>query len=81
MIHSITKVVDGGGMMKRLHPEHQVTNYIDVKSVDEYSLKIQKIEGKVVVPKWQYQKWDIWRFALTLRITLLVFEETDESAK
>jgi hypothetical protein len=81
MIHSITQVVDGDGMMKRLHPEHQVTNYIDVKSVDEYSLKIQKIEGKVVIPKWQYQKWDIWRFALTLRITLLVFEETDESAK
>jgi predicted enzyme related to lactoylglutathione lyase len=51
MIHSITQVVDGGGMMKRLHPEHQVTNYIDVKSVDEYSSKIQKIGGKVVVPK------------------------------
>jgi predicted enzyme related to lactoylglutathione lyase len=27
----------GGGIMKRMHPEHQVTNYIDVKSVDDYS--------------------------------------------
>jgi predicted enzyme related to lactoylglutathione lyase len=35
-----------------MHPEHQVTNYIDVKSVDEYSSKVQKIGGgKVVVPK------------------------------
>ena len=51
MIHSITQVVDGGGMMKRLYPEHQITNYIDVKSIDEYSSKIQKIGGKVVVPK------------------------------
>jgi uncharacterized protein len=41
----------GGGMMKRMHSEHQVTNYIDVKSVDEYSSKVQKIGGKVVVPK------------------------------
>ena len=49
----------GGGMMKRMHPQHQVTNYIDVKSVDEYSSKVQKIGGKVVVPKWQYQEWDI----------------------
>ena len=56
MIHSITQVVDGGGMMKRLHPEHQVTNYIDVKSVDEYSSKIQKIGGKVVVPKMAVPK-------------------------
>ena len=56
MIHSITQVVDGGGMMKRLHPEHQVTNYIDVKSVDEYSVKVQKIGGKVVVPKMAVPK-------------------------
>jgi predicted enzyme related to lactoylglutathione lyase len=36
----------GGGIMKRMHPEHQVTNYIDVKSVYEYSSKVQKIGGK-----------------------------------
>ena len=56
MIHSITQVVDGGGMMKRLYPEHQITNYIDVKSIDEYSSKIQKIGGKVVVPKMAVPK-------------------------
>ena len=32
----------GGGMMKRQMPEQQVTNYIDVKSVDEYSSKVEK---------------------------------------
>jgi predicted enzyme related to lactoylglutathione lyase len=26
-------------------------NYIDVKSVDEYSSKVEKLGGKVVVPK------------------------------
>ena len=25
----------GGGMMKRMRPEHHITNYVDVKSVDE----------------------------------------------
>jgi predicted enzyme related to lactoylglutathione lyase len=31
----------GGGMMKRQMPEHQVTNYVGVKSVDEYSSKVE----------------------------------------
>ncbi len=41
----------GGGMMKRQHPQHAITNYIDVPSVDEYAAKIKKLGGKVVVPK------------------------------
>ena len=41
----------GGGMMKRQMPEHQITNFIDVKSVDEYSSKVEKLGGKVVAPK------------------------------
>ena len=41
----------GGGMMKRQMPEQQVTNYINVKSVDEYSSKAERLGGKVVVPK------------------------------
>jgi len=41
----------GGGMMKRMRPEHHITNYVDVKSVDEYSLKIEILGGKIIVPK------------------------------
>ena len=42
----------GGGMMKRQGPHHEhITNFIDVNSVDEYSSKIQKLGGKVVVSK------------------------------
>ena len=41
-----------GGMMKRQNPQQQgITNYIDVNSVDEYSSKIVKLGGKVIVPK------------------------------
>ena len=41
----------GGGMMKRQTPQQPNINYIDVKPVDEYSSKVEKIGGKVVVPK------------------------------
>ena len=39
----------GGGMMKRVHQEQHITNYVDVKSVDEYSLKIESLGGKNIV--------------------------------
>jgi uncharacterized protein len=41
----------GGGIMKRQMPEHRVTIYIGVKSVDEYSSKVEKLGGKVIAPK------------------------------
>ena len=44
-----------GGLMKRYdQPDQhhrQITNFIDVNSVDEYSSKIEKLGGKIVVPK------------------------------
>ena len=45
------KALISGGMTKRQKPHEQITNFIDVKSVDEYSSKIEKLGGKVVVPK------------------------------
>jgi uncharacterized protein len=41
----------GGGMMKRQGQHQHITNFIDVNSVDEYSSKIEKLGGKVVVSK------------------------------
>lgn len=41
----------GGGMMKRQDNHQRITNFIDVNSVDEYSSKIEKLGGKVVVSK------------------------------
>ncbi|HEY9385724.1 MAG TPA: hypothetical protein VIP70_01685 [Nitrososphaeraceae archaeon] len=37
--------------MKRQNPQRQVTNSIDIKSVDKYSSKVQQLCGKVVYPK------------------------------
>ena len=41
----------GGGMGKRQSPQQQITNFIDVKSVDEYSAKVERLGGKVISPK------------------------------
>lgn len=36
----------GGGLMKRQEQHQQITNFIDVNSVDEYSSKIEKLVVK-----------------------------------
>ncbi|MDP9288311.1 MAG: VOC family protein [Thermoproteota archaeon] len=42
----------GGGIMKRQSPQQQgITNYFDVKSVQEYSAKVEQLGGKVILPK------------------------------
>jgi predicted enzyme related to lactoylglutathione lyase len=71
----------GGGMMKRMHPEHQIINYIDVKSVDEYSSKVQKIGGKVVVPKKAVPGMGYLAICLDTENNTLGIWETDKSAK
>jgi hypothetical protein len=38
-------------MAKRESPGETITNYIDVPSVDEYIAKVEKLGGKVVLPK------------------------------
>ena len=40
-----------GGMMRREAPEQRPMNYVLVESVDEFSSKVTKLGGKVVVPK------------------------------
>ena len=41
-----------GGMMKRQMPQQQgITTYFDVKSVQEYSSKVEQLGGKVIFPK------------------------------
>jgi predicted enzyme related to lactoylglutathione lyase len=42
----------GGGMMKKQSPQQQgITNFFDVKSVEEHSAKVEKLGGKVITPR------------------------------
>ena len=45
------KAYVGWGMMKRQDPQQQIINFIDIKSVDEYPCKVEKLGGKVVISK------------------------------
>ena len=41
-----------GGLLKRQNPGHQgITNYVGVASVDQFMGKVQKLGGKVCMPK------------------------------
>jgi len=39
--------VPDGGLMKRMHPAQQITNYIAVASLDESAAKVQKLGGTI----------------------------------
>jgi predicted enzyme related to lactoylglutathione lyase len=55
----------GGGMIKRQNPQHQgITNFIDVKSIEEHSTKIEKLGGKIMLQKQRFLEWDILQFVL-----------------
>jgi predicted enzyme related to lactoylglutathione lyase len=40
-----------GGMMTRKHPGQGITNYVNVPSVTRYLAKIEKLGGKICLPK------------------------------
>lgn len=41
----------GIGVMQRQQPQQTVINYIDVKSVDAHAKEVEKLGGKIKVPK------------------------------
>jgi predicted enzyme related to lactoylglutathione lyase len=63
-----------GGMMKRQMPQQQgITNFFDVKSVQEYSAKVEQLGGKVISPKHPVPGMVILQYAQIQRIMALVF--------
>jgi hypothetical protein len=40
-----------GGMYKRMTSDQQIMDHFGVPSVDEYSAKVEKLGGKIIVPK------------------------------
>jgi uncharacterized protein len=71
----------GGGMMKRQMSGEQITNYIDVKSVDEYSSKVEKLGGKVVAPKHAVPGMGYFAICLDTENNSFAIWESNESAK
>jgi predicted enzyme related to lactoylglutathione lyase len=40
-----------GGLMKRMYPQQQVVNYINVEDVEEFAHKAEQLGAKVMMPK------------------------------
>lgn len=40
-----------GGLMKRMHPAHTITNYVLVPSVTKHIAKVEKLGGSICKPK------------------------------
>lgn len=68
-------------MHKRMFPEQQITNYLDVKSVDEYASKIEKLGGKVVKNKTAVAGMDYFAFCIDTENNSFAIWETNENAK
>lgn len=72
----------GGGMMKRQNPQQQgITNYIDVKSVAEYSARIEGLGGKIVMPKTPVRGMGYFAVCLDTENNTFGIWETDSNAK
>jgi uncharacterized protein len=41
----------GGGLMRRMAPGQQITNYIEVESVDQFNARAQELGAEVLMPK------------------------------
>ena len=46
-----------GGLMKRVHPEQPITNYVAVSSVNESAVKVEKLGGTISSPRRWYRGW------------------------
>ena len=53
-----------GGMMKRFNPNQKITDYFGVQSILESSAKVEKLRGRILVPKMAVPKEDF--FALCM---------------
>jgi predicted enzyme related to lactoylglutathione lyase len=71
----------GGGMMKRQSPHQSITNYIDVSSVDEYASKVEKLGGKIAVPKKAVPGIGYFAICLDMENNAFGIWEDDKDAK
>jgi predicted enzyme related to lactoylglutathione lyase len=72
----------GGGMMNRQSPQQQgITNYINIKSVQEHSSKAEQLGGKVMMPKTPVPGMGYFAVCTDTENNIFALWEPDESAK
>ena len=71
----------GGGMMKRQHPDQKIMDYLGVHSVLESSAKVEKIGGKVLMPKMAVPNMGYFAVCMDTEGNVFGIWEEDSQAK
>ena len=69
-----------GGMYRREKPDQVPVNYIGVESVDEFSQKVERLGGQIVVPKQAVPQMGYWAMALDPQGNVFALWESDPNA-
>ncbi|PYI89147.1 MAG: glyoxalase [Verrucomicrobia bacterium] len=70
-----------GGLMKRQSLQQGITNYIGVPSVDESAAKVQKLGGKICMPKTAVPQMGYFVICQDTENNVFALWERNESAK
>ena len=70
-----------GGMMERQHPQHSITNYILVASVDRAAAKVEKLGGKICMPKTPVPQMGYFVVCQDTENNMFALWEKNEAAK
>ena len=69
------------GMMERQHPEHGITNYVAVQSVDQAAAKVRKLGGKICMEKTAVPEMGYFVVCNDTENNTFALWEPDEKAK
>lgn len=70
-----------GGMMERQFPRHTITNYVAVPSVDKAAAKVEKLGGKICMPKTAVPQMGYFVVCNDTENNQFALWEADERAK
>lgn len=70
-----------GGMMKRMHPDHTITQYVLVPSVNRFAAKVGKLGGKICKPKTAVPKMGYFAICQDTENNTFAIWETNPKAK
>jgi hypothetical protein len=70
-----------GGLMARKHKQQPITNYIHVPSVTKFMAKVEKLGGKVCVPKTAVPKMGYFAICRDTEDNEFALWEMNEKAK
>ena len=70
-----------GGLMARKHPQQPITSYVNVESATQFAAKVEKLGGKVCVPKTAVPQMGYFAVCQDTENNTFALWERNENAK